>query len=348
MKLWLILRKYNNLKKSSLLRQFFRIQPQVFKLFICFTSIALVLPGDISLWEKNPTKTILSQSSQPTKTIEQVAAKITVKILATEALGSGIIWSNQDSSYIVITNQHVLRAGESPYYIQTPDGQIHHARIVSNSQLDGYDIAILRFHAVHNFYQTAVLGDFSTLTVGESVFAAGFPHDREKSDSQSERSPNILPGLTLKTGLVSIVLDKALEEGYQIGYTSDVKKGMSGGPLLNSKGEVVGVNGKHAYPLWDAPDFYEDGSQPCPPLQKLITRSSLAIPIEKILQLTPPSTFLAEYDERLHLKRTQQTIVVNSDRDNITKESIAQMQAEAELSKSCRDPSPDLDLSEVN
>ena len=348
MKLWLILRKYKHLKQLPLLKRFFGIEPQVFKLFVCFASISLVLPGDVSLWQKNQTTTIVSKSSQSPTTIEQIAANITVKILAPEALGSGILWESYNSSYIVITNQHVLRAGEPPYYIQTPDGQIHHARILSNSHLDGYDIAILRFHAVHNFYQTARLGNLSTLAVGESVFAAGFPHNQENINFSVERSPDILPGLALKSGLVSIVLDKALEEGYQIGYTSDVQKGMSGGPLLNSKGEVVGINGKHAYPLWDAPDFYKDGSQPCPPLQKLITRSSLAIPMQKILQLTPPSTFLSEYDKRLPIESSQPRIVVNSNQENGTKESIAQMQAEAELSKSCRELSQELDLSEVN
>ena len=328
--------------------KFLTIKTPIFKLFVCLVSIGLILPGDASRFEKSKTRTIVSKFFQPITTIEQIAAQITVKILATDTLGSGIIWERHDSSYIVITNQHVLRAGEAPYYIQTPDGQIHHARVLSNSQLDGYDIAILRFQAVHNFYQTAVIGNLAPLTVGESIFAAGFPHNQEDINLNAHRPPNILPGLALKTGRISIVLEKALEEGYQIGYTSDVKKGMSGGPLLNSKGEVIGVNGKHAYPLWDAPDFYADGSQPCPPLQKLITRSSLAIPMQTILQLTPPSNFLSEYDEQLQVQNSPQAIVVNSNQDNDTQELIERMRAEAESSKNCREFSEDLDLSEVN
>ena len=328
--------------------KFLKTKIPIFKLFVCLIGISLISPGDASRFETSKPETIVSKSPQTPTTIEQIAAQITVKVLATDTLGSGIIWENHNSSYVVITNQHVLRAGESPYYIQTPDGQIHYARVLSNSQLDDYDIAVLRFQAIHNSYKTAVPGDFTTLSVGEAIFAAGFPYHQEDIDSHLERSLNMLPGLTLKTGLISIVLDKALEEGYQIGYTSDVKKGMSGGPLLNSKGEVVGVNGKHAYPLWDAPDFYQDGSQPCPPLQKLITRSSLAIPIQTVLQLTPPSTFLADYDEQLQGENSQKPIVVNSNQDNVTKELIDRMKMEARLSKSCREFSEDLDLSEID
>lgn len=337
MKLWLIVRKY------------FPFKLRFFKLFACAAGVSLIFSGDFFLIDTKKTSTISPISSKPLKTIEQIASDITVKIWATEALGSGIIWERQDSSYIVITNKHVLRSGEQPYHIQTPDRQIHHARVLNNSRLDSYDIAILRFQAVHNSYETARLGNVANLTVGESIFAAGFPYNQENINSHLQPVANKIPGLALKHGRIAIMLDKALEEGYQIGYTSDVKKGMSGGPLLNSQGEVVGVNGKHAYPLWDAPDFYQDGSQPCLPLQQLITRSSLAIPLQTIFQLTPPSTFLPKYDDRRHLQSNQQYIsaLANSHQDNRTKELIEKMQAEAESSKSCRQLSQDGDLWEV-
>ncbi len=305
----------------------------------------MILSGAVYLFKTNKVESIVSQSSSSPTTIDQIAAEITVKILATEAIGSGTIWDSQDSNYIVVTNKHVLRVESPPYHIQTSDGQIHHARVLSNSQLDDYDIAVLRFRAVHNSYQTAIPGDFLALNVGESVFAAGFPYDLDNENLDIERSPNELSKLALKTGRVSIVLDKALEEGYQIGYTNDVKKGMSGGPLLNIQGEVIGINGKHAYPLWDQPDLFEDGSQPCFPLQKLITRSSLAIPFKTIIQVAPPSIFLSNYDDdKLRFKKQQQPIVVNSKQNNNIEKLIYHMQAEARFSKSCREFSPDFGL----
>ena len=63
---------------------------------------------------------------------------------------------------------------------------------------------------------------------------------------------------------------------------------MSGGPLLNKTGKVVGVNGKQAYPLWDVPELYQNKSPVDRSLQNLINRSSLAIPITKALNFATP------------------------------------------------------------
>ena len=230
--------------------------------------------------------------SSSLKEIDRVAASVSVKILDKEFLGSGFIVQQNNGQYVVVTNQHVLRAGEAPYRIQTPDGKIHLAKVVNDSIESDYeyDLALLKFNAQAD-YPIAKIGSSLYLEVGEPIFAAGFPYTEVDSKTSSESVSNSYTdektGLTIKTGRIAIILNQALIEGYQIGYTNDVKKGMSGGPLFNSLGEVVGVNGKHAYPLWESPELYQDGSQLCPALEKLITRSSLAIPIEKSIELNP-------------------------------------------------------------
>jgi S1-C subfamily serine protease len=305
--------------------------------------------------------------------LHQIARSITIKVFATDALGSGILIKKQGSVYTVLTNAHVLRAGIPPYRIQTPDGRIYIAELPSNilpsrlelkpqansaSPLKGtkyqssvhfsglelfarkfisggdfnfghnavqfqlkstakkwptnlskyggeYDLALLHFRSDNFIYPVALLG--TSARVGEKVFAAGFPFVENeltpsvyspKQEGYSSLIPGVNPsispektgevsGFKLTKGNVSLVLNKALEGGYQIGYTNDIEKGMSGGPLLNHRGEVIGINGKHAYPLWDAPSVFQDGSTADPKLQKLINEYSWAVPIEKVVKFLP-------------------------------------------------------------
>jgi tetratricopeptide (TPR) repeat protein/S1-C subfamily serine protease len=83
------------------------------------------------------------------------------------------------------------------------------------------------------------------------------------------------------------LLDKKLQGGYQIGYTNEVEKGMSGGPVLNIQGQLVGINGIHAQPLWENPYVYEDGTQPNDTLKQRMKSSSWAVPIQLLAKLAP-------------------------------------------------------------
>lgn len=276
--------------------------------------------------------------------INNIAAKITVQILDKEFLGSGFLVQQQENEYTVITNQHVLRAGEAPYKIQTPDGKIHSAEVITGSVQNDYeyDLALLQFTTDAN-YTVAKIGSSLYLEVGEPIYAVGFPYTEIESEAlgnyvEREYYETPVTGLTLKTGKIAIILSQALVEGYQIGYTNDVKKGMSGGPLLNSRGEVVGVNGKHAYPLWESPELYQDGSQLCPALEKLITRSSLAIPIEKSIELNPQLKTLKPISN-IEASRRSNVLLEDS-------KIVAEMQQEAQLAvKDCQQygNSPEVD-----
>ncbi len=205
--------------------------------------------------------------------LQEKATAITVKILSTDFLGSGILLNKQNSVYTVLTNAHVLRADNPRYRIQTPDGEIYQADIPKNVNFQNYDLAILEFSSIKKVYSVANLG--TVPKVGDEVFIAGFPMEEE-----SEKINFVFLG-----GKVSLVLSKALEAGYQVGYTNRLEKGMSGCALLNKQGEVVGVNGMHAYPLWDAPSVFIDGSQAEEKLHQQIVGLSWAIPIDKVVEM---------------------------------------------------------------
>jgi tetratricopeptide (TPR) repeat protein/S1-C subfamily serine protease len=214
--------------------------------------------------------------------IQQLAATITVKVIAGENGGSGILIRKEGQKagylYTVVTNQHVLEPGK-PAQIQTGDGKKYPASLVKGVNFRGKDLALLQFSTNAN-YAVSSLGNLSTVTINEPIYSAGFPFEKKANQNP----------FVFKTGKVLLVEKQAFREGYQIGYDNTVEKGMSGGPILNRRGQVIGINGIHAYPLWGNPYVYEDGSQPTAAMKDLISRYSWGIPIQTFAQLAPQYT----------------------------------------------------------
>jgi S1-C subfamily serine protease len=254
----------------------------------CLGGLSALLPGCAPKTSISAPQPIVRRSPIPrSATTGQLRAKaraIAVKILGTDFLGTGFVVKKQGEIYTIITNAHVLRAGKFPYRLQMSDGRIYAASIPKNLSFQGNDLALLQFRSPRISYPVSTLAPVPP--VGQEVFAAGFVLVDAESSSSAVN-------FRFTTGKVSFLLPKALEGGYQVGYTNEIEKGMSGGPLLNRRGEVVGVNGKHAYPLWDSPSTFADGSSACPPLHQLINRFSWAIPIKTVLKLAPPSVRLS-------------------------------------------------------
>nr|WP_263012932.1 serine protease [Ancylothrix sp. D3o] len=227
-------------------------------------------------------KGILSQIQPSQISIEQLrrlTEQITVRIPAPKSWGSGILINKQGNIYTVLTNHHVIKSNTS-YQIQTADGQTHNAELVQTLRFGDNDLAVLTFRS-NNAYTVASFGNSSTLEIGEEVVAGGFPFDQELTGSR---------GFLFTTGQISLFSNKTFAGGYQLGYTNPIEKGMSGGPVLNSKGQLIGVNGIHAYPLWGNPYVFSDGTSASPLMQEQMSRYSWAIPIQTYIELAMGNT----------------------------------------------------------
>ncbi|MFM6003983.1 MAG: serine protease, partial [Sphaerospermopsis kisseleviana] len=133
----------------------------ILKFVACISGVSMLLSASAGNITISAEKTSITQP--PTQlSIEQLqekAADITVKILSTEFLGSGILLNKQNSVYTVLTNAHVLRADNPPYRIQTPDGKIYQASVPNNVNFQDYDLAILQFTSIKKDYSVAALGN---------------------------------------------------------------------------------------------------------------------------------------------------------------------------------------------
>jgi S1-C subfamily serine protease len=170
---------------------------------------------------------VLSQTGQtPWSTIYNQLNDSVVLIQTDLGLGSGFVY---DTKGHIITNEHVIDGAET-IQVNFLDGHVSSATIVG---MDIYsDIAVIKVDPETTTLRPVVLGSSSELTVGEPVAAMGNPFGL--SD-------------TLTVGIVSS-LERTLDAigGYVIidiiQIDAAVNPGNSGGPLVNLKGQVVGVN----------------------------------------------------------------------------------------------------------
>ncbi len=216
-------------------------------------------------------------------TVAEIARQVTVRILADETTGSGAIVDRQGQIYTVVTNDHVANSPENRYTVLTADGKKHPAWRLKAAQFGELDLALVQFHS-SNAYQVAVVGDSRSLSVGEPVCAAGFPrwHYTKNGNIITELQDTRDWGLRayrLTAGKVGMQLARSLSRGYGLGYTNDIEQGMSGGPVLNQKGELIGINGKSKYPWGGISAFaFADGTLPEQALFQQMETLSWAIP----------------------------------------------------------------------
>lgn len=136
--------------------------------------------------------------------------------------GSGFVI---DASGLVVTNNHVIE-GAREIYVSLPDATRRAARLVGRDRRS--DLALLQVTTDRRLLPLAV-GDSDVLRTGEWVVAIGNPFGLGGSAS---------------AGIVSARNRQIDTESREDFIQTDVaiNRGSSGGPLLNLKGEVVGVN----------------------------------------------------------------------------------------------------------
>jgi hypothetical protein len=240
--------------------------------YLCLTSCLWGLET-VSIKAETPAPPQPISNSQQ---IRSIARGITVKVMAGNLWGSGIIVKQEKGVYTILTNAHVARRAKT-FKIQAPDGRVYQGRLLKSNDATEEDLAILTFTSPKQ-YRVARLVLSANSADRTSVFAAGFP---AKSNRSSES------GLVLTEGKITTLLPQSMKGGYQLGYTNDIYKGMSGGPLLNRLGEVIAVNGKHKFPLWGNTYIYQDGSTPDRASRQKMNYLSWGIPMQRVERKFP-------------------------------------------------------------
>ncbi len=219
---------------------------------------------------------------------EEIASQVTVRIIAEGGGGSGVIVGRHGQTYTVLTNEHVVANSRAKdYKILTVDGTIHSGIWEQGFRFGEADLAIVQFSSKSN-YQVVVLGNSNALSLGDRLYAAGFPNYYFPKNSNTVESTHNwgLRAFRLTVGAVGMLPSQSLREGYGLGYTNEISDGMSGGPVLNQRGELVGINGKLKYSLQGVGGYlFIDGTRPSQQLFEQMQSLSWAIPISNFRQL---------------------------------------------------------------
>jgi Tfp pilus assembly protein PilF len=225
--------------------------------------------------------------------INKIAKEVTVQIVNQYDTGSGVIIKHNANIYTVLTVNHVLlknapneeniplAAGDKLEVI-TPDNQPHLSNIDSIKRFPGVDLAILQFISDKN-YRVIEIGDSTIIKRGFPFSVAGFP---------------LLPGSTKTSfqsisGVISAKATQPLKNGYALAYLNETYRGMSGGPLIDQQGLLIGIHGYAYSPYSDNGGIIPS---PLPSSTNFKVALNMAIPINTFLSLAP------QVDKRLGLK----------------------------------------------
>ena len=144
-----------------------------------------------------------------------------------KGLGSGFLINSEGQ---ILTNFHVVSGSSDVEVTMPPDQSRYKARVLMRDQ--AHDLALIQIEPKKKLNSFLKLGDSDALQVGQKVLAIGNPFG--------------LAG-TLTTGIVSSLHRKIQSEDRgdledMIQTDAAINSGNSGGPLLDSQGNVIGIN----------------------------------------------------------------------------------------------------------
>jgi len=181
----------------------------------------------------------LNHKTLSTASIVQMTDPAVVDIVSTlggqgaASAGTGIVLSSNGE---VLTNNHVIDGATSIKVTDVGNGRTYSATVTGYDA--SHDIAVLKMNGASGL-RTATLGDSSTVDVGEKVVAIGNAGGRGGL-------PSVATGQVTGLGKSITAVDQGSGSSERltgmIRTNADIQAGDSGGPLLNTSGQVVGIN----------------------------------------------------------------------------------------------------------
>lgn len=220
-----------------------------FYLFLTFTPLGRQFVSSLTeeTLVREKKQLVVTQQEFNTISIVEEASPSVVSIAVSRlelSVGEGLINTNSKIGTgflvkpegIIVTNQHVVSDTTAEYRVITDDGKEHDVVEIVRDDLN--DLAVIKIETKEEL-TSLKLGDSDTLLVGQSVIAIGTPLGEFAGSVTTGIISGLNRSVTAGTGWFGSST-KTYEDVIQT--DAAVNPGNSGGPLLNSQGEVIGIN----------------------------------------------------------------------------------------------------------
>jgi serine protease Do len=173
------------------------------------------------------------------KEVAKIAVPTTVQInntLASDKSGSGVIIAKKGKTYTVLTANHVVINPNSEYVIRTSKGKEHKVTDVKGfrNNESGPDLAVVMFESEEE-YSVAPISNSDEAEIGSGVYISGYPLPAGVGSQEREYQ--------FTNGQVTNVRSSN-DKGYTMRYAAVTRRGMSGGPVFDVSGRVIGIHGQ--------------------------------------------------------------------------------------------------------
>jgi len=225
------------------------------------------------------TTLVISQPVQAktAREVAMVAVPTTVQInntLAAELSGSGVIIGKKGNTYTILTANHVVENPNSEYVIRTSKGNEHPVISVKSLRNNdsGPDLAVVTFES-NEEYSVAPISNSDEATIGSGIYVSGYPLPAGVGSQEREYQ--------FTNGQITNVRS-GNPEGYNLRYAAVTKRGMSGGPVFDVSGRVIGIHGQG-----DTDGAITVQTETGESTGEAKTGFNSAIPVNKFLELMP-------------------------------------------------------------
>ncbi|WP_299493612.1 serine protease [Acaryochloris sp. IP29b_bin.137] len=210
--------------------------------------------------------------------ISGIAKQVTV-LIDGQNPGSGVIINRNGDTYTVLTAFHVVGTPDE-YDVVTSTDQRYKLDYKTVKRLQGVDLAVLQFKS-NKSYKVANLGNSTQIQEGKPIYVAGFPQPTQAINLSIYR---------FTEGRLTANSSKPLADGYALVYNNSTRPGMSGGPVLDDQGTLVGIHGRSDAQQQGNVYFKNDTNLGIPIDTFSTMAPQIGVRLDSIPTTSPPST----------------------------------------------------------